>query len=441
MAVIGRITGVALEPGVSANGRLYTPAMVAGAAERARERITNGGLPLTMLTHHAAEDDSTRITGHITKVDVRPDGALTYEADVVGNPAGEAVLAAAEAGSLQSVSIRGKFTGPVRTVAHEGQQVVTAEGLELDGVDWTRQPGVKGARVTSVSRMARESAQDSHRVICESLPTPAVERITEDLPDDLAAVREARDAAEAYLQVRGTTGPATVSVSAAPLGNEDVSGAAAALGQAFQAAMRSLDPDMDDDMHLPDGSELPDPFGGDLAYQSHATDTTREESPMPEDTTESAPAEETAAETTEATAPVLDEAAMGRLADMVAERLRPAATETAAPAAAETTETEVVDPAAVAREAATAAVGEAVTGIGEALAGKVAEAVAGVKDDIRRELVASGVVTPRAGLVATAEAAPEKPLHEMDRDERNAFYSERFAIAFAGGRPMAAQRA
>lgn len=160
MPPIATGTGTFLAAGVSANGRLYTEAAIDRAVARMAERIAAGGLPVTMLTHHGAEDDSTRIVGRVTKAwRDGPKARFAYElADSAGGR-DIAALASSEDPSLDSVSIRGWWLGEVRTVEHEGAQVETADDLEIDGIDWTKSPGVTAARIDSLKTVGESAGR------------------------------------------------------------------------------------------------------------------------------------------------------------------------------------------------------------------------------------------------------------------------------------------
>lgn len=149
---IARFNGTALKPGVSKNGRLYTRQAIAKAVVRAQQRIDAGDSPITVLTHHDAGDDSTRIVGHLTSVTLAPDGSAAYEAVLDNVPHAHTIGTLIDNSnghkpSLKGMSIRGAWAAPDRTVMHDGQRVTTADDLELDGLDFTRKPGVTGAGV------------------------------------------------------------------------------------------------------------------------------------------------------------------------------------------------------------------------------------------------------------------------------------------------------
>jgi hypothetical protein len=154
------ISGTFLAPGVSKNGRLYTRDAITKAVNRMQERIADPtGLPITMRTHHAAEDDSTRIAAVVTKVAVSPDGVATWEAYPANTTAGREIAGATQPGvdgkrPLAAVSIRGWWADTVRNTDHDGRTVETADDFEVDGIDFTANPGVDAARISTFAKMA-----------------------------------------------------------------------------------------------------------------------------------------------------------------------------------------------------------------------------------------------------------------------------------------------
>jgi hypothetical protein len=185
---IGTIRGTALVPGVSRNGRLYTAEAIGKAVRRAQERIDEGSMPLTMLTHHAADDDSTRVAGRLTSVTLAEDGSAKYTADLVNTEAGKTIAALVDNTEgvpfLRGVSIRGAWVGKVRRQpGPDGQTVETADDLELDGLDFTRKPGVLGAQVDSFTpaeaSTPAEAASDGRVLITESVQEALVTTTTE----------------------------------------------------------------------------------------------------------------------------------------------------------------------------------------------------------------------------------------------------------------------
>ncbi|MGH3220236.1 MAG: hypothetical protein ACRDPY_16290 [Streptosporangiaceae bacterium] len=157
-----QIRGIALAPGVSRNGRLYSREAVAKMVTRAQARIAGDGLPLTMKTHHAAEDDSTRIVGKVTGMQVDESGAAHFTAELAGTKHGRTIGKLVDGGFLRGVSIRGQWVGPTRSVEGPAGPVETADDLELDGLDYTARPGVPAARI------ATESAPDGRRILEEA---------------------------------------------------------------------------------------------------------------------------------------------------------------------------------------------------------------------------------------------------------------------------------
>ena len=155
---LARISGVAIRPGVSRNARLYTRENIAKLVERASSRIGGGDSPITMRTHHGAGDDSTRIVGRVTRIWQDDTGAARYEgeiADAGHGPTIAGLLPTSEndtSAALRGVSIRGRWASPPRrTTAEDGQDVETADDLEIDGLDFTASPGVAGAHAVVVT--------------------------------------------------------------------------------------------------------------------------------------------------------------------------------------------------------------------------------------------------------------------------------------------------
>lgn len=187
-ARIGTITGIALIPGVSRNGRLYTAEAIGRAVKRAQQRIDEDGEPLTMLTHHAADDDSTKIVGRLTSVTQLEDGSAAYTADLADTDEARDIAKLVDSSKgpafLRGVSIRGAWVGDVQRVpGPNGSLVQTAPDLELDGLDFTRKPGVIGARVDSFTPEAAsapaENAPEGRVLITESVQEALVTTTTE----------------------------------------------------------------------------------------------------------------------------------------------------------------------------------------------------------------------------------------------------------------------
>jgi hypothetical protein len=183
-STIARITGTALSPGVSKNGRLYTAEVIKKAVARAQNRIGEGGPPLTMLTHHSAADDSERIVGRVTHISLGDNGAALFKSSVANTPAGNTVASLADTREgdpyLDGVSIRGSWVGPVKHTIVGGRMVEYGDDLEIDGLDFTKSPGVDGANILSCEPVALPTETDTGKtIIYESVDTVT---ITEETP-------------------------------------------------------------------------------------------------------------------------------------------------------------------------------------------------------------------------------------------------------------------
>lgn len=187
---IAKITGTALRPGISKNGRLYTEKMIQSAVTRAQSRIAAGDAPMTMLTHHLAGDDSVQIVGRLDKVTVGAQGEARYEASLSDTPHGRTIASLADTTDgvpfLKNVSIRGGWLGEVRRVMVDDQMAETGEDLELDGLDFTKSPGVPGADIDSFiwTDASLPTESDGRALIYESAPAPSLQ-FTEDAPPDV----------------------------------------------------------------------------------------------------------------------------------------------------------------------------------------------------------------------------------------------------------------
>ena len=207
---LARITGVAIAPGVSRNNRLYTRQNIGRLVERANTRLTDGANPITMRTHHGAGDDSTRIVGRVTKIWQDETGAARYEgeiADAGHGPTIAGLLPTSEtdtSAALRGVSIRGRWASPpTRTTAEDGTQVETADDLEVDGLDFTANPGVAGAHAMVVSSHEVPTVPPAPPNSGKSWETSTVHGIVEAAPDAeiveaSADVQPARAAPVAY---------------------------------------------------------------------------------------------------------------------------------------------------------------------------------------------------------------------------------------------------
>jgi hypothetical protein len=187
---IAKITGTALRPGISKNGRLYTAKQIKSAVERAQARIVAGDSPMTMLTHHLAGDDSVQIVGRVDRVTVGSAGEARYEASLSDTPHGRTIASLADTTDgvpfLKNVSIRGGWLGEVRRVMVDDQAAETGDDLELDGLDFTKSPGVPGADIDSFTwtDAALPTESDGRSLIYESAPAPSLQ-FTEDAPPEV----------------------------------------------------------------------------------------------------------------------------------------------------------------------------------------------------------------------------------------------------------------
>lgn len=150
---IATVRGVAIRPGVSKNGRLYTAENIAKAVARANARMADPtGRPLTMYTHHAGATDASRLVGRLTGLVLEKDGSARFTGDIADTHHGRTIAALTDTDDgdpfLEGVSIRGRWIGQERPVRmQDGTVAQTADDLEIDGLDFTSRPGVDGARI------------------------------------------------------------------------------------------------------------------------------------------------------------------------------------------------------------------------------------------------------------------------------------------------------
>lgn len=186
-AVIAHVTGTALAPGVSRNGRLYTREAIARAVARAQARIADGKRPISMRSHHAAGDDSTHIVGRVTDMWQDPDtGKAKYRAAIADTDHGRTIAALTDDTDgqpqfLRGVSIRGAWMEAPRTETVDGREVSTADDLEIAGLDYTGEPGVDDADVSHAPEPPPPGESTS-------APFP----ITESAPEALVSLPAAR---------------------------------------------------------------------------------------------------------------------------------------------------------------------------------------------------------------------------------------------------------
>lgn len=176
MSRIATLSGVALRPGVSKNGRRYTAEAIAKAFTRADARLNDpDGRPIVMRTFHPdtkSDLDVRNIAGRLTSVSLGEDGSLHYRAEIADTAAGRdvAALVTADQPFLRNVSIRGWWMGETR-MDPDGAE--TGDDLEIDGLDYVANPGVEGATVAPAegapagARLITESAEEN-RVTPES---------------------------------------------------------------------------------------------------------------------------------------------------------------------------------------------------------------------------------------------------------------------------------
>lgn len=214
---IATVTLTALKPGVSKNGRLYTREAIGKAVERAQQRLAEGGMPVTMLTHHGAEDDSTRIAGGVTSIWQDADGSAKATADIADTEHGRTIAALIDNRDgkpfLSGVSIRGSWAGQVTRINHNGQSVETSDDLDLDGLDFTRKPGVDGAGVETFepdTSGRRETRTDGRVAIYES-----VEDIVPDV-EEAATVESSTPVTDSTVEEKGAPALKSGKPAAAP---------------------------------------------------------------------------------------------------------------------------------------------------------------------------------------------------------------------------------
>lgn len=194
----GSVTGVALEPGVSLNGRLYTKANITKAFERMQARIADtAGSPIVMRTHHGAGDDSTRIVAQVSKVTLDQDCVLRYTADFADTAEAQTIRALATSSdggkpNLAHVSIYGWWLDdPTTIVTADGLKVETAADLEINAIDFTATPGVIGASASAESSGRRHAIQESND--CEiTVSESATAVVTEGVEPVVAPAVEAK---------------------------------------------------------------------------------------------------------------------------------------------------------------------------------------------------------------------------------------------------------
>jgi hypothetical protein len=211
---IAIVSGTALVPGVSKNGRYYSKSAIAKAVARAQGRISEGTLPLvdrreqplSQRTHHAAGDDSSLICGRITSLTLADDGSAKFTADLANTSKARDIAALADTSDgkpafLRGVSIRGAWASEPKTVVIDGQPAEGADDLILHGLDYTGDPGVPGAVIDSCVPVD-ESASLDPTLIFESVQEATVAfAITDTAPEAHVSLPSPDDAALAEAKV------------------------------------------------------------------------------------------------------------------------------------------------------------------------------------------------------------------------------------------------
>lgn len=184
---IATIGGIALAPGVSRNRRWYTREHIAAAVAKAQERIKAGDEPMVMLSSHGADDQSREIAASLRSVSLDEDGNARYTAAIADTPAGRDIASLVdtsdgEAPHLKGVSIRGYWEGTVRKVrGPDGELAEQGQGLVLDGLDFTRKPGVTAAQVDTFAWTGATGATETtERVLITESVQEARVTITEE---------------------------------------------------------------------------------------------------------------------------------------------------------------------------------------------------------------------------------------------------------------------
>lgn len=200
---LAKLTGTFLLPRTSSNNRKYTKANIAKAVERGNQRLSSGGLPITMNSSHkaTASGDVTATGAVVTRLWQEADGSGKFEANVVDTATGRDIAALStpdEDGNvaLKGVSIFGRWHGKVRN--EDGAE--TADDLEITGIDFTHYPGVEGAGIddAQLAEMAAaglfgESIEEVAFVDTDTLEIPIAE---DGLP--ARAIAEAKDPKKPY---------------------------------------------------------------------------------------------------------------------------------------------------------------------------------------------------------------------------------------------------
>jgi len=392
------VTGVALTPGVSRNGRLYTRETVAKAYSRLAARLADPtASPVVMRTHHAPAyglDVAAHVAAQVVDVGLNESGAITYRAVTADTGAGRDVAALAteaENGkpTLAHVSIFGWWVGDVRQVQHDGELVETADDLEIDAIDFTHSPGLPSATArTETNLEGRHLVSESTTSTVTTTAKPGAW-----LPKKTAATESLRpggisedwmfdvEIPDGYLYIAAQNGPVYITISA-DLDPSSLEAVGAAAMKAITDALAAMDPDMDGDIDVP-GAPAEDTDG-----DSHES-SNRKEPAVSEATSTAA---ETTAATTETTpARNLTDADVTALAEALAGAINPPAADTGA-GSDSTATAETTTPTQITAEALAAQ----------------------VKAELRDELVKEGVLK-RKGTAAVEADETRDPQEAWER--------------------------
>ena len=196
--VLATVSGTALKPGVSLNRRYYSAEAIADAVRKAQPKLAGDGMPLSMRSHHAAEDDSTRIVGRVRSLTLAEDGSARFTADIADTPHGRTIASLLDTTGgtepfLRGVSIRGFWEGRIRKVkGPDGADAEQGDSLSLAGLDYTASPGVPGASVDTFAWAKDGATETTERIlITESVQEARVTITEEAAPDVRPALTEA----------------------------------------------------------------------------------------------------------------------------------------------------------------------------------------------------------------------------------------------------------
>jgi len=184
--VLATVSGTALKPGVSLNRRYYSAEAIADAVRKAQPRLADGSMPLSMRSHHAADDDSTRIVGRVRSLTVAGDGSARFTADIADTEHGRTIASLLDTTGgtepfLRGVSIRGLWEGRIRKIkGPDGADAEQGDSLSLTGLDYTASPGVPGAAVDAFAWAKDGASETTERVLITESVQEARVTITEE---------------------------------------------------------------------------------------------------------------------------------------------------------------------------------------------------------------------------------------------------------------------